>query len=310
MVTVPVLSPAALRVLLLVMVSVPTTSFFCLLGVANEAGVPFLGFILWQCVAAALVFGVILLARRTPVPLSRAHMRYYGASAVFGLLIPYVAMTTAAREIPVGLLGMAFTIEPAITYLLALVLMMERFHLWRFAGLLLGIAGLLLILLPQASLPTPAMLPWVLVSLAVPVSWALWSNWVAYDKPPEVDSAVTSFAMLVMGAVLLVVPVAWRGELWWFGEVDAGLWWLMPLLTVFNVWLWLACFETIRIAGPVFYSSWTFIGTPLSIAAGMAVFGERHSVWIWSALVLLMGSLYLVNATMASARRRQSGEEA
>ena len=52
----------------------------------------------------------------------------------------------------------------------------------------------------------------------------------------------------------------------------------------------------------MFYSIWAFVGTPLSIAAGMLFFGETHSSWIWSALVLLFASLYLVNATMSSAQ--------
>ena len=48
----------------------------------------------------------------------------------------------------------------------------------------------------------------------------------------------------------------------------------------------------------MFYSAWAFIGTPLIVAAGMILFGERHSLWIWRALARLLTSLYLVNRTM------------
>ena len=71
------------------------------------------------------------------------------------------------------------------------------------------------------------------------------------------------------------------------------------------MWLWVAGFECVKVAGPVFYSVWTFLSMPLTIAAGMIIFGERHSVWIWSALALLFASLYLVNLTMGSARLRR-----
>jgi drug/metabolite transporter (DMT)-like permease len=30
----------------------------------------------------------------------------------------------------------------------------------------------------------------------------------------------------------------------------------------------------------------------------MVIFDERHSLWVWSALVLLLAGLYLVNRTM------------
>tara|TARA_B100000676_G_scaffold265341_1_gene278325 strand:- start:7602 stop:8525 length:924 start_codon:yes stop_codon:yes gene_type:complete len=297
------------RILLLTMIAVPTTLFFCMLQVATTAGVPFLGLIFWQCLAGAVAFGLTLIARRTPIPLRAAHMRYYGAAAVFGLVIPYLGMTYAAANIPVGILGMVFTIEPALTYLIALILIIERYQGLRFAGLLIGIAGLLLILLPQSSLPSPDMLPWVLVALSVPVSWALWSNWMHFDKPPEVDSAVGAGAMMILGSIMLAAPATLTGEIGWLFGDQAHVWWVIPVFSVLNVWLWLACLETIRLEGPVFYSTWTFIGTPLSIAFGMMFFAERHSLWIWSALILLFASLYLVNRTMIQAQTRPLPDE-
>ena len=295
-------SPLLRRILLLAWVAVPTTAFFCLLRVVTSAGVPFLGLVFWQCAVTGLVFIVILIVRRTPVPLRLPHLRYYATSALFGLLIPFLGMTLASPNIPVGILGMVFTVEPALTYLLALALLLERFHAKRFVGILIGIAGLALILLPQASLPSRDMLPWVLVALSVPVSWSIWSNLVAFDKPPEVDSAVAVCAMLVLGAAMLLVPVIWMDQLLPFSGERVGLLWTLPIFVVLNLLLWLACFETIRLEGPVFYSTWTFLGTPLSLAAGMVFFAETHSWWIWSALALLMGSLYLVNVTMVAAR--------
>ncbi|MBT6510028.1 MAG: hypothetical protein HOL02_06260 [Rhodospirillaceae bacterium] len=187
--------------------------------------------------------------------------------------------------------------------------MLERFQPKRFVGILIGIAGLALILLPEASLPSRDMLPWVLVALSVPISWSIWSNLVAFDKPPEIDTAVAVCAMLILGAAMLLVPVIWLDQLWLFEGGRAGLWWTMPVFVVLNLCLWLACFETIRLEGPVFYSTWTFIGTPLAIAAGMVFFAEQHSWWIWSALLLLLGSLYLVNVTMVSAHRQKAADQ-
>jgi len=302
-------SPLVRRIVLLLWVAVPTTAFFSLLRVATSAGVPFLGLVFWQCVATGLVFIVILLVRRSPIPMRVPHLRYYATSALFGLLIPFLGMTLASPNIPVGVLGLTFTIEPALTYLLALGLMLERFQPKRFVGILIGIAGLALILLPEASLPSRDMLPWVLVALSVPISWSIWSNLVAFDKPPEVDTAVAVCAMLILGAAMLFVPVIWLDQLWLFEGERAGLWWTMPVFVLLNLCLWLACFETIRLEGPVFYSTWTFVGTPLAIAAGMVFFSEQHSWWIWSALLLLLGSLYLVNATMVSAHRVKAADQ-
>lgn len=287
-----------LRGLLLFMIAIPATVFFCLLRVASEAAVPYLGFVFWQCMGGSVLFALILVIRRTKVPLGLAHLRYYLAAAVFGLATPYLAMTFASPHIPIGVLSMVLAIEPALTYLLALLLLLERFRAVRFAGLLIGIAGLFLMLLPQASLPTRGMVPWVIVGLIVPASWAVWSNLMAHRPPPEIDSVVVCFAMLALSALILLGPVIALGELWWFDDVTSDLWWLVPVFSVLNVWIWLASFQCIRLAGPVFYSTWAFIGTPMIIAVGMVVFSERHSPWIWSALVLLLLSLAFVNLTM------------
>ena len=288
------------------MIGVAATIYLCLLRVATEAGGPPLGFIFSHTLGSAVLMLLILAVRRTRVPLGGAHLRFYAASAFFGLAIPYLAMTFASPNIPVGLLGMVNTIEPALTYLLALVLLLERYRWLRFFGLLIGIAGLALILLPRASLPSREMVPWVLVGLAVPVSWSIWSNWIAYARLPGVDSAVATFGLLVLATAMLLPIAAAMGELWWLEREHARLWWLVPVFAVLNVWLWVASFECIRIAGPVFYSVWAFVGTPLTIGAGMIFFGERHSLWIWSALILLFVSLYLVNSTMDSARARNA----
>ena len=237
--------------------------------------------------------------------MGRAHLRLYSVSALFGLVIPILAMSFASPNLPVGVLSMTFALEPALTYLVALILLLERYSSLRFLGLLLGIAGLLLIVLPESSLPSREMVPWVLVGFTLPASWAVWSNWMAYVRLPEVDSAVATFGMLAFGAVMLLPAVVVMDELWWFDAERIHLWWLIPVFAGLNVWLWLLSFECIRVAGPVFYSVWSFVGTPMTIGAGMMFFGERHSLWVWSALALLFASLYLVNLTMSRARLRQ-----
>jgi drug/metabolite transporter (DMT)-like permease len=58
-------------------------------------------------------------------------------------------------------------------------------------------------------------------------------------------------------------------------------------------------FELIRTAGPVFFSLVNYFTTASGVVWGMLLFGERHSPWIWAALVLMFGALALVNARPA-----------
>ena len=56
-----------------------------------------------------------------------------------------------------------------------------------------------------------------------------------------------------------------------------------------------AILELIRIAGPVFMSQSNFLSVAFAVALGMALFGERHSMLVWSAMGLILVGVFLVN---------------
>lgn len=296
------LAPLSVRLGLLVVIAASATAYLSLLRVTTEAGVPPFGFIFWHCVASALVLVPIMIVRRIPLPLGRAELRFCTVSAALGLALPFIALILASPRIPVGIIGMVVTVEPAITYLIALLLVIERLRWLRVAGVLLGVGGLLLIVLPEASLPSPDMVPWVLVAFAMPLCWAAWSNWLSIALPPAMGAVAATFGLMAIGALMLLPVAAGTGQLWWFDGPSGGMWWVLPVFAVINAVLWTAEFESVRVSGPVFYSLWAFIGTPMAIGSGMLFFAETHSLWIWSALVVLFASLWLVNHTMDAAR--------
>ena len=292
------LAPLSVRLGLLVVIAASATAYFSLLRVTTEAGVPPFGFIFWHCIASALLLVPIMIARRTPLRLGRAELKFCTVSAALGLALPFIALVLASPRIPVGIVGMVVTIEPAITYLIALLLVIERFRWLRVGGVLLGVGGLLLIVLPEASLPSPDMVPWVLVAFAMPLCWAGWSNWMSIAMPPAMGGVAATFGLMVIAALMLLPVAAATGQLWWFDGPSGGMWWVLPIFAAINAVLWTAEFESVRVSGPVFYSLWAFIGTPMAIASGMLFFNESPSLWIWSALVVLFASLWLVNHTM------------
>jgi drug/metabolite transporter (DMT)-like permease len=296
------LAPLSVRLGLLVVIAASATAYISLLRVTTEAGVPPFGFLFWHCVASALLLAALMAARRTPWPLSRVELRFCTVSATLGLVLPFFALIMASPRVPVGIVGMVVTIEPALTYFIALLLVIERFRWLRVGGVLLGVVGLLLIVLPEASLPAPEMVPWVLVAFAMPLCWAAWSNWLSIALPPDMGGVAATFGLMTIGALMLLPVAAATGQLWWFDGPHGGMWWVLPVFAVINAVLWTAEFESVRVSGPVFYSLWAFIGTPMAIGAGMVFFAESHSLWIWSALVVLFASLWLVNRTMDAAK--------
>ena len=297
-------SPFALRFALIVLMGLVSMGWYTLNRVASEGGVPFMSIAFYECVGGAAFMGLLLLIRRKRVPLSRDHVVFYAVCGLLGAAVPYTSVAFASPHLPVGVLGMGPSIEPALTYLIALPLLLEKFRAIRFFGLLVGIAGLMLILLPQAALPSPDMVPWVILGLAAPIGWSLRNNYIAVARPRDTDSVVLGFGMLTCATVMLLPPTAATGALWWFDGPGGEVWWAVAALVVLNSTGWVIGFETVKLTGPVFYSTWTFFGVPFTMLSGIVLFDERHSLWIWSALALLFASLYFVNLTMTSARRR------
>jgi drug/metabolite transporter (DMT)-like permease len=56
-----------------------------------------------------------------------------------------------------------------------------------------------------------------------------------------------------------------------------------------------AFYGVIRMSGPVFFSTFNYIAVLAGVGWGMLFFGERHSPWIWAALVLMMAGVFLVS---------------
>lgn len=276
---------------------------YALNRLATTEGVPYFAYLFWQTMIGGIFLLIILAVRRTRPPMGRVYLRLYLVAGLLAFTVPYTAIVFAAPKAPVGVLTLEVTLEPMMTYLLALLIVMERFHWVRFAGIAIGVAGLMLIVVPQTSLPSREMLPWVLLGLTAPLSWAILSVWIARFRPPAVDSVVIACALLLVSALLFLPAMLATGSWWWFqAPLDTGGWAVIGA-GLANALLWAGAFECIRLAGPVVYSTWAYVGTPSGIAFGIFFFDERHSTWIWGALVLLLAGLFLVNRTTPQVRK-------
>jgi drug/metabolite transporter (DMT)-like permease len=141
--------------------------------------------------------------RRERMPLNWTHAKFYAVSALLALVFPYLSIFIAAPNLPVGVLSMDFILEPAFTYLLALIFAIERFRGLRFAGLLTGVAGIMLIVLPEASLPEPGM---VTLGDARPGRTDLVGGLerMGHVRPPAVPPLTLTTATMGCGALFLL----------------------------------------------------------------------------------------------------------
>ncbi len=264
--------------------------------IAVSAGIPPVAYVFWQCLGAGLVLLAVSLAAVTRPGLSGRDIRRYFVISVPALALPFTVLSFVAPKLPAGVLAMGQVLVPMLTYLFAIAARLDRPHFLKVGGILVGLAGVLLILVPGASLPAPDMVWWLLLGFSAPLLYAFSSIAAVLFRPPETPSAPMAAALLLASALFLLPLMAATGSWWFFaGAMDDGDWALLGV-TAINALYWVLFFEIIRRAGPVFFSTFNYIVTLSGVLWGVVIFGDRPSAWIWGALVLMLAGLFLVIA--------------
>ena len=156
--------------------------------IAMTEGIPILAYTFWQMFGGAVILLAIAAIRRRRLPLDAAHLRYYVLPGAIGLGAPFVLLAFVAPNIPVGVVAMSVGIAPMLTYGFAGLMKLERFSALKIIGMIVGLGGVLLIVLPDASLPSPDMVGWVLIGISPAVLIALQNVWIECYRPPDTDS--------------------------------------------------------------------------------------------------------------------------
>jgi len=252
-----------------------------------------IGVTFWNTLLGTVVLTTILLLSGRRLPLDRRHLVFFLICGLLGTALPNSLSYTAYRHLPIGIISIVIALVPMMTLLLALPLGIERPDSRRLAGLGLGTAALLLIVLPDASLPDAGKAAWVALPVITSLAYAGENIYIASARPPGCD-ALTIMCGLFWGALFLLVPVLLATDAWFditrLGPPEQAIiaTTALHLLAYFG-FIWL-----IGQAGPVFAAQVAYVVTGSGVILGMILYGERHSPWIWAALALMFAGLALV----------------
>jgi drug/metabolite transporter (DMT)-like permease len=214
-------------------------------------------------------------------------------------------LSFVAPKVPSGILSLGLMLIPLMIYVLALVLGMDQFQLVRLVGILLGLIGVLFVVLPQASLPSPDMVGWVLLGLLAPLCYAIGAILMAWLQPPAAKSLPLASGLLMASAVMMAAVMVVTDSWWFFeGRFATGHKAVIGAMANQAV-IFILMFEIIKRAGPVFFSTSNYIATLAGVGLGMLFFGDSHSLWIWAALSLMFLGLFCVNSTGSSEKQEK-----
>ena len=264
---------------------------------AVDDGVPFQAYVFWQSLGGGVALMLMAAALRRLPPIDFRHLRIFLTAGALNLSFPYMLLAYLAAKVPASLLTLGLSLVPVMIYALALTFRQDRFHTLRFGGILLGLAGILVVLVPQASLPAPGMAGWVALGLLPSLSYAVNAVLVARWRPQETGSLPLAGGLMLASAGYVLIVMAATGEWWAFGgSFGIGHGATIGAMANNCVSFYLV-FEVIRRAGPVIFSTVNYIATLSGMGFGIWFFGEAPSAYIWGAVVLMFAGLFLVTTT-------------
>ena len=275
---------------------------FSINKVATTNGVPGLAYVFWHTLGAGLILWLACLVTRTPVGFDRAHLRLYFVAGAIGISIPVSLLAHVAPELPASLVVMVTSLSPTCTYLMAMTLRMERFRWLSTGGVALGLAGILILVVPGITLPTFAEASWLLLALLAPVCFAAFNIVGAVLWPPKAHSLGLACGIQLGGAVVLIPVMLGTGETYLFpGAILAGDLAILGATGV-TAMVWYLIFEILRLGGPLFLSQFGYIVVLTGFGWGAVIFGERLSSSAWIAAALLLAGLAVL--TWSKRRKR------
>ena len=275
---------------------------FSLAKMAVDAGGKPFAIAFWQAVVSGGLLLFYVLLRHRGIGFRRKHLGLIITIAALGSAIPGVFFYFAASKVPVGVLAITVTLVPILTYLLAVPMQREKFSFIRLAGVLFGIVAILLLLVPENSLPDRAALPWVMLACLSSVCYAIENLVIDRWQIPGLGPIRLSCGMSLMAAMLLL-PVVFGTDQFALPQLPFGqLEWSIIGLGVLTATAYTLFIYLVNTAGPLFASQTGYVVTLAGVFWGMALFSESHSNWVWASLGTMLLGLALVTP------RKRAGE--
>jgi len=245
--------------------------------------------------AAGLVFLVLALAARVPWPRPREIPRHLLA----GMLLQggYLGGTywAVGQGVAPGVMALLGALQPMLTALLAIAVLREIPTRQTWLGLLLGLGGVALVMVPQLATTGPGALSPGVFAVAVGAVLALTAGTVLQKTSIARADLRASSVLQNAGAAILVAPLALiRGESRWvsgpvlWGSLAWAAFVLSGLGTLLLVWM-------IRRGRAANVTSLLLLAPPLAASEAYLLFGDRLTALQIAGFAIALIGVFLCN---------------
>ena len=267
---------------------------FTLGKIAITAGGTPIGLTFWQSLFSGLILLAYVFFRHGKIIIPKTMFLPIVIITFLSVVIPNIIFYACVEHLDAGVLSISVSVIPLFTYLIALGLRMDKFKVRRVLGLITGFCALLILILPENSLPDKRDIPWVLLALNCALCYALENIYIdrlalqnfgpirLVCAVSFVSAIITFLLSLVMNQFFILQPT----NLYLFIST-LGLGFISA--TAYSIFIYL-----IGRAGSVFSSQVGYLVTFFGVVWGIIILGESHSVFVWISLAMIMMGIFLV----------------
>jgi drug/metabolite transporter (DMT)-like permease len=280
---------------------------FPLSKLASMSGISPLTYIGWSAFGASLVLFVLSKLTKNPVRVTLPNLRYAAVAGALTYAIPFGTLTFVVAHLGSGIPAILQSLTPMFTLALVSVMRMERLGVYRVVGLLLGLAGVLVIIALRDSVSAhSASVLWLALAFVTPLALACGNVYRSRAWPPGERPAALA-AMTFGAAAILTLVLEAASQIATGGSSFASISVALPIIAAQSLASGFGYFFFFRLqkaGGPVYLSQISYVNTTVGVVFAAILFGEPIGAKTIFAVALIFAGIAFVNF----GTRRQNAE--
>jgi drug/metabolite transporter (DMT)-like permease len=268
-------------------------STWIVIRIGSDAGMPpFLGAAIRFAIALAILWSWVIL-KRIPLPKTKHEWRAVLLNGLLGSGISFSIVYWCSQYVPSGIEAVIFGTMPLWTIMLSHWIFGEdKLSMHKLGGVLLGIAGIAVIFLPDVGEIPNSTLGWMALTLVAPFvsagSLVVTKHYAKQVAPPALNAISVSvgFVVLVIGAALTsdLSSLQWRWE--HYGTI--------AYLALFGtVITFSGYYHLLQRASAVTMSMITLITPVVAVLSGWLILDEQLHFHAILGAAFVLGGVYL-----------------
>lgn len=277
---------------LLLLLSVLWGGSFFFVGIAVKE-LPVFTIVLVRVALAALLLVPVVLAAGHRLPATFSGWWPFAIMSLLNNVAPFTAITLGQKEIASGLASVLNATTPLFALIATHVLTTDRMRAGQLAGVLIGVAGVALLMGPAALGHERTSLTGMLLVLLGTASYGLASVWGRRlrETPPLVSACCQlTCSSVVLGVMAAAVDRPWSLPLPSATTTAA----LLGLALLSTAIAYVIFFRILAVAGPFAVMLVTLLIPISGIALGVLMLGEPFVArYIWGAIIIGAGLIVI-----------------